>query len=82
MGAVDAAYEAILKEDRADDKDEDEKEREMERLKKSKFDVELYKPKATYDDLLDLVNDINKGDIDLDLRVSIFSCLNPKIGEM
>ena len=36
---------------------------------KSKFDVQLYDTEHCYDDLLDWVNDINKGDIDLDLKV-------------
>ena len=36
---------------------------------KSKFDVQLYDSEHGYDDLLDWVNDINKGDIDLDLKV-------------
>ena len=36
---------------------------------KSRYDVHLYESEHSYDDLLELVNDVNKGDVSLDLKV-------------
>ena len=44
-------------------------EEEMRRKKRSSVDVELYDSDHTYDDLLKLVDDSNKGDVDLDLKL-------------
>ena len=41
----------------------------MRRKKRSSVDVELYDSDHTYDDLLKLVDDSNKGDVDLDLKL-------------
>ncbi len=36
---------------------------------KSKYDVQLYDTECSYDDLLEMANDINKGDNALDFKV-------------
>ena len=41
----------------------------MRRKKRSSVDVELYDSDHTYEDLLKLVDDSNKGDVDLDLKL-------------
>lgn len=40
-----------------------------EQLKKSKFDVQLYESSVAYDELLDMVNDVDKGDVKADLNL-------------
>ncbi len=70
MERVDADIERVEAEDRADDAEEEKEERRMEAAKKSRLDVEV--PDAgdrTYADLFDKVGKINKGDIELDMRV-------------
>ena len=41
----------------------------MRRKKRTSLDVELYDSERTYEDLLKMVDDTNKGDVDLDLKL-------------